>query len=105
MTRKRWIVVSGLVVALVAARLLMESRKGISMRMTAVEKVFVNSAGHAAEVADHAETLVAKIEVQPGWRYLDAGCGVGSAARRIAERRPLEVVGVDIDADLIIADA
>jgi len=67
------------------------------MRMTAFEKSFVNSPGHAAEVAGRAERLLAEIPVEPGWRYLDVGCGVGSGPRRIAETYDLEVVGVDID--------
>jgi len=101
MTRKKWIMAVGMVGTILAGGLLLESWKGKSMRMTAVEKSFVNSSGHAAKVAGHAESLLQKVNVQPGWRYLDVGCGISSAARGIAMRRPLDVVGVDIDPEQI----
>lgn len=43
------------------------------------------------------------IPVVRGWRLLDVGCGVGSAACAIAQRGDLEVVGVDIDPAQIAA--
>ena len=103
MTRRKWMLATGVGLSLGAARLLMEPWNGTSMKMTAVEKLFVNSSGHAVRVAGHAESLLERIELQPGWRYLDVGCGVGAAAREIAESRPLAVVGVDIDPDQIEA--
>ncbi len=103
MTRRKWMLATGVGVSAGAAGLLLEPWKGTSMRMTAVEKLFVNSPGHAAGVAGHAESLLDRIEVQPGWRYLDVGCGVGATARRVAETRSLSVVGVDIDPEQIEA--
>jgi len=103
MTRREWMLATGVGVSAGAAGLLLEPEKGTSMRMTAVEKLFVKSPGHAGEVAGHAESLLERIQVQPGWRYLDVGCGVGATARSVAETRPLSVVGVDIDPDQIKA--
>jgi len=71
------------------------------MKMLGIEKRFVNAPGHARAVARAAQELLAQIEVHPGWRYLDVGCGVGSAARAIAESHDLDVTGVDIDPEQI----
>lgn len=101
MTRRKWIFIGSAATVVAASRLSMELWKGTSMRMTAVEKLFVNSPGHAAQAAGDAERLLDRIQIQPGWRYLDVGCGVGSAARRVAETRRLEVTGVDIDPEQI----
>ena len=65
--------------------------------MPAIEKHFVNRAGHARLVADHALQLLNRLDYQSGWRYLDVGCGVGSAAREIATTTDLSVIGIDID--------
>jgi ubiquinone/menaquinone biosynthesis C-methylase UbiE len=73
------------------------------MKMTAIEKYFVNSPGHTGSVARHAIRLMDRIEIQPGWRYLDVGCGVGGAPRKIAETYSLDVTGVDIDPEQIEA--
>ena len=67
------------------------------MRMTAIEKHFVNDPGHTLRVADRALMLLARVDYQPGWRYLDVGCGVGAAAFEVAGRCSLDVTGVDVD--------
>ena len=67
------------------------------MRMTALEKYFVNSPSHTRTVAGRAQQLLGCINHQAGWRYLDVGCGVGAAACEIAGASNLEVTGVDID--------
>jgi ubiquinone/menaquinone biosynthesis C-methylase UbiE len=67
------------------------------MKMTAVEKHFVNSPGHARTVADRGLQLLSRVDPRKGWRYLDVGCGVGTAAREIAATGDLSVTGVDID--------
>jgi ubiquinone/menaquinone biosynthesis C-methylase UbiE len=65
--------------------------------MTAVEKRFVNSPGHTVQVAQRAQLLLDRVDYQPGWRYLDVGCGVGSSACEIAKRSGMDVTGVDVD--------
>jgi ubiquinone/menaquinone biosynthesis C-methylase UbiE len=67
------------------------------MRMTAIEKYFVNRASHAHSVADHALQLLNRVNYQSGWRYLEVGCGMGSAPREVAAATDLSVLGVDID--------
>jgi len=67
------------------------------MKMSALEKHFVNSPSHTSIVAEHAYQLLSRIDCKSGWRYLDVGCGVGTAARRIAATSDLYVTGIDID--------
>jgi len=67
------------------------------MRMTSIEKHFVNSPEHTLEVAHHAQQLLDRIDIKPSWRYLDVGCGVGAAASEIAKRSGLDVTGIDVD--------
>ncbi len=74
------------------------------MRMTAVEKYFVNRHSHTERVANHAKDLLRRVhDVRPGMSYLDVGCGVGDAARKIAESGALDVTGIDVDPDQIQA--
>ncbi|HLN26454.1 MAG TPA: class I SAM-dependent methyltransferase [Gemmataceae bacterium] len=67
------------------------------MKMMGIEKHFVNGPRRAGAAAREAQELLGRIDAVPGWRYLDVGCGVGSAARAIAEREDLDVTGVDVD--------
>ncbi len=73
------------------------------MKMTAIEKRFVNSPGHTVQVAHCAQLLLDRIGFQDGWRYLDVGCGVGATAREIARTSGLDVTGVDVDPQQIKA--
>ena len=73
------------------------------MKMTIVEKYFVNGPRHARNVADHALDLLSRVAYQPGWRYLDVGCGIGSAAHRVAASSNLGVTGIDVDPEQIAA--
>ena len=67
------------------------------MRMSALEKHFVNSPSHTQRVADHAYQLLSHIDCKSGWQYLDVGCGVGTAAQEIAATSGLAVTGIDVD--------
>lgn len=71
--------------------------------MRSVEKQFVNSARHSQRVAEHAESLVRSADPQPGQRLLDVGCGNGAAPIHLATTFALEVTGVDIDPEQILA--
>lgn len=73
------------------------------MKMTATEKLFVNRAGHAARVARRAEKLLEHCPIRPGQHYLEVGCGIGAAARRIAEASGLDVIAIDVDPEQIRA--
>lgn len=71
------------------------------MRMTRVEKLLVNSAGHSRDVADRLAERIQQLSVRPGDRCLDVGCGNGTAAARLALTLGLDVTGVDVDAEQI----
>jgi len=71
------------------------------MRMTAIEKHFVNGQRNARAVAERAIELLAYVQTKPGWRYLDVGCGIGSAAREIAKKTSLDVTAIDFDSKQI----
>jgi ubiquinone/menaquinone biosynthesis C-methylase UbiE len=72
------------------------------MKMTALEKHFVNRPTHARNVAERAVQLLERINPRPGWRYLDVGCGVGAAASEIAKGGNLDVTGIDVDPKQIV---
>jgi len=99
----QWMIVAGVAALLALAALLMSEPGSMDMRMTAIEKYFVNRPGHTRAVAQHAARLLEHVGIQPGWRYLDVGCGVGAAARHIAQTRPLDVTGIDVDPQQIQA--
>jgi len=67
------------------------------MKMTALEKHFVNRPARSTRLAQRAMGLLRHITPAAGWRYLDVGCGVGFAATAIAAATNLEVTGVDVD--------
>lgn len=73
------------------------------MKMTALEKYFVNKPSRTRTVADRAVQLLSHINPGDGWRYLDVGCGVGFAAKEIAHATNLEVTGIDVDPKQIAA--
>jgi ubiquinone/menaquinone biosynthesis C-methylase UbiE len=67
------------------------------MRMTRIEKRFVNDIGHGCRVAEEAVRRLRHLPVQRNWSYLDVGCGNGAAALLVADTFGLRVVGVDVD--------
>ena len=67
------------------------------MKMTNLEKRFVNSAGHSAGVSRRAARLLTYAEPAPGNTYLDVGTGNGAAAIGMAQEYGLNVTGVDVD--------
>ena len=73
------------------------------MKMTALEKHFVNGPRHTRKVTARTLSLLDRIEHKDGWQYLDVGCGVGAAASAIANATNLEVTAVDVDPEQIAA--
>lgn len=71
------------------------------MKMTRLEKLFVNSPGHSQQVSRHAEKLLKRVDFQAGQKYLDVGCGNGAAPIYLAQKYGLKVTGVDVDPDQI----
>jgi ubiquinone/menaquinone biosynthesis C-methylase UbiE len=73
------------------------------MKMSSIEKRFVNRPSHSTRVATRAERLVRTTNPQRGQQLLDVGCGNGAAAIRLAQTFGLSVTGVDIDPGQITA--
>ena len=73
------------------------------MKMSSLEKRFVNSPAHSSRVAARAEQLVRATDPRPGQQLLDVGCGNGVAAIQLANTFDLSVTGVDVDAGQITA--
>jgi ubiquinone/menaquinone biosynthesis C-methylase UbiE len=72
-------------------------RQSDIMKMTRIEKRFVNEIGHSRKAAQEAVRRLRHIPVQTGWSYLDVGCGNGAAALRVADTFGMHVAGVDVD--------
>jgi ubiquinone/menaquinone biosynthesis C-methylase UbiE len=73
------------------------SQSVMPMRMTSIEKHFVNDAGHSRRIAEAAVRRLRRVPVDPSWSYLDVGCGNGAAALLVADTFGMRVVGVDVD--------
>jgi ubiquinone/menaquinone biosynthesis C-methylase UbiE len=71
------------------------------MKMTRVEKLFVNSSSHSQQVSRHIEKLLQKVDLKAGQKYLDLGCGNGAVPIYLARKYQLDVTGVDVDPDQI----
>jgi ubiquinone/menaquinone biosynthesis C-methylase UbiE len=67
------------------------------MKMSAVEKLFVNSNRHSQRVATAMLERLQEVPNQPGQRLLEVGCGTGAAARAVAKTLRLDVTAVDVD--------
>jgi len=67
------------------------------MRMTGIEKRFVNDSAHSRHVAEGAVRRLRHVPVDRGRSYLDVGCGNGAAALLVADTFGVRVVGVDVD--------
>jgi len=72
------------------------------MKMSALEKLFVNSPSHSRQVSTHAKKLLQRVPLEAGQKYLDVGCGNGAAPVYIAQKYPLAVTGIDVDPDQIL---
>ena len=67
------------------------------MRMTRLEKRFVNDIGHSRRVAEATVRRLRRVPVHRSWSFLDVGCGNGAATLLIAETFGVRGVGIDVD--------
>jgi len=52
-------------------------------------------------ITDTTKEFVAKLELQPGQKVLDVGCGIGGGDFYMAEKFDVEVVGIDLSINMI----
>ena len=70
-------------------------------KMGKTEKWFMNRPGHSRNVINRAERLLQHIDFKEGDKFLEIGCGNGSACKQIAKDHKFSVIGVDVDPDQI----
>lgn len=56
---------------------------------------FYKGESFAASLARHEHYLAAQMQLRPGMRVLDVGCGVGGPAREIARFADVNIVGLN----------
>lgn len=71
------------------------------MKMSNLEKQFVNSPSHSRQVSHQADRLLKLTQFNAGQNYLDVGCGNGAAPIYVAQKYQLNVTGIDVDPDQI----
>ena len=71
------------------------------MRMSAIEKFFVNGRWRERRSEALARNLLSCLDLRAGLEVLDAGCGSGAAARYIARTYDVHVTAIDVDPDQV----
>ena len=73
------------------------------MKMSKLEKKFVNSQRHAERMMRVVNPLIARIDLQTVTDVLEIGCGAGALAAHLSQRHGMHVTGTDVDPDQIEA--
>jgi ubiquinone/menaquinone biosynthesis C-methylase UbiE len=71
------------------------------MKMSKIEKRFVNSKRHAQKNLELVERLFNRIDLRNTIRVLEIGCGVGIVSAHLTNRYNMNVVGIDLDSEQI----
>ena len=71
------------------------------MKLTKIEKWFINRELHSKKVIDRAETLLSFIDIKPDYHMLEIGCGNGAVSKHIYDIYKLNVTGTDADREQI----
>jgi ubiquinone/menaquinone biosynthesis C-methylase UbiE len=71
------------------------------MRMSNVEKRFVNTQWHAQKNVKLVDRLLSKLELGSLTRALEIGCGAGFVAAHLRTSHEMTVVGTDVDPEQI----
>jgi tocopherol O-methyltransferase len=62
---------------------------------------YVDTASHEDSLINHSKLVAEKLNIQPGNRVLDAGCGTGGTSRYIAENYDVSVEGILLSPSLL----
>ena len=71
------------------------------MKMTKIEKWFMNRPRHAERAINRAEKLLHFVDMKEEQNFLEVGCGSGAVSKHIARKYRLNVTGIDIDLEQI----
>lgn len=71
------------------------------MKMSKIEKRFVNSKRHAQKNIELVERLFNRIDLRNTTRVLEIGCGVGIVSAHLTNRYNMNVIGIDLDSEQI----
>jgi SAM-dependent methyltransferase len=71
------------------------------MKMSLIEKVFVNRKGRELRIEALARRLLLSLDLSAKTDLLDIGCGTGAASRYVATNAELTVTAIDVDPDQI----
>lgn len=71
------------------------------MKMSRMEKMFVNSKRHAERNIKLVERLFAKLDLSNTDRALEIGCGVGIVAAHLSKAHTMNIIGTDVDPEQI----
>ena len=71
------------------------------MKMTRIEKKFVNSKRHAQKNVELIERLFRHLDLTEMTRVLEIGCGVGVVSAHLNGKYEMTVTGIDLDSEQI----
>ncbi|HEX75754.1 MAG TPA: class I SAM-dependent methyltransferase [Dehalococcoidia bacterium] len=71
------------------------------MKLSRVEKWFMNRPQHAKQAINRAEKLLHFINMKEKQNFLEVGCGSGAMSKHVAKKYLLNVTGTDIDPEQI----
>jgi len=71
------------------------------MRISRLEKIYVNSRKQAERNIDIVERLFAQVDLGNVRRILEVGCGIGVLASHLSEEYGWDVTGIDLDPEQI----
>jgi ubiquinone/menaquinone biosynthesis C-methylase UbiE len=74
---------------------------GIKMKISKLEKKFVNSRKQAEKNIKIAEQLFSQIDLSNVEKVLEVGCGIGVVASYLAKKYKWNVTGVDLDSEQV----
>jgi len=71
------------------------------MRISRIEKIYVNSGKKAEKNIEIVERLLAQVDLGNVRRVLEVGCGIGVVASHLSEKYQWDVTGIDLDPEQI----